>query len=277
MSKRIEREIEKIYNRVFKQVMKKYSINKTINSSPTDLRKTISRLIDSKFYNEFAKKFSKELAKKGLAEQRGIWKKYFQAAKTSGRGVVHRTYTEFQQAQITKAVQHNFTMIKSIPKHILAVYEQKYIQTLKEQVLEGSVGRGAFEKELKKQGHKNSKLIARTETAKLHTIVMENRARDIGSSAYIWLSSNDIRTRKSHKDMKGVVVFWRNNDEEKPNLDNMFGNAGEFPNCRCTPTPIFNEKDLTQSSYKVYNYKTHRIITMNKQKLSQALKEGELK
>ena len=63
---------------------------------------------------------------------------------------------------------------------------------------------------------------------------------------------------------------------EKPLLDNMRGNAGEFPNCRCSPEPIFDENDLTKSNYKVYDYRNHKIINMSKKELIQALQKGSL-
>ncbi len=277
MNKRqIEREIQKIYNRVFRRVMRRMSTRRYLRSSDDKIKDVILNLENSKFYNEFSKRFAKALARQGLADSRGVWRKYFEAAKLSQQGVIHKTFSEFQKAQLYKAVQHNFTMIKSIPKHILAVYERKYIKALKEQVLEGTATRGSFERELREAGHKNSKLIARTETAKLQTAITENRSTDLGSPAYIWRSSSDGRTRTSHRNMNSVVVFWRKSDAEKPNLDNMWGNAGEFPNCRCSPMPIFDEKDLTQASYKVYNYKTHKIITMNRRDLDEALKNKKL-
>jgi hypothetical protein len=76
--------------------------------------------------------------------------------------------------------------------------------------------------------------------------------------------------------MNGVVVFWRTNELEKPRLDNMYGNAGEFPNCRCDPQIIFDENDLDKNNYKVYNYNSHTIINMTKKELINALEKGEL-
>ena len=148
-----------------------------------------------------------------------------------------------------------------------------YMTTLIEQTIKGTKPRGAFKKELQKHGATNAEVIARTEAAKLQTVVLESRATDIGSVAYIWLASKDKRTRKSHREMDGVVVFWK---FEKPLLDEMRGHAGQFPNCRCSPEPIFDEDDLTKSNYRVYNYKTDNVINMTKKELLEALKRGQL-
>ena len=74
--------------------------------------------------------------------------------------------------------------------------------------------------------------------------------------------------------MDTVIVFWRP-DAEKPLRDNMRGNAGEFPNCRCYPAPILDESDLTKSNYKVYNYHTDKIENgWTKKKLLEAIQRG---
>ena len=75
--------------------------------------------------------------------------------------------------------------------------------------------------------------------------------------------------------MNGVIVFWRSADQ-KPLLDNMRGDAGEFPNCRCSPEPILDVDDLTKTTYKVYNYLTDKVMTMNKKELIDHLERGNL-
>ena len=177
--------------------------------------------------------------------------------------------------QLSAAVKHNFTMIKSIPARMMEILEHKYTSTLIEEVAKGKLPRGSFERQLKAHGHKQAKLIARTETAKLQTAIVQNRSQDLGSVMYRWRSSNDKRTRPSHREMNDVIVFWRS-DLEKPLLDEMYGNAGEFPNCRCSPQPILDENDITNSWYKVYDYRQHKIISLGKNELIKAMQNGGL-
>ena len=271
---RLEKEIDKIYWSVFNKVFKTYKLS-LYRGRLDFLKDGLLRLQNSKEYKEFSEKFAKELSKIGINYQKGLWRKYFKAAKEKRVVGLPSTYNEFQLEMMKKAVIHNFKMIQSIPSKVLEVYQYKYATTLLQQVAEGSIGRGSFEKQLKEHGHKHSRIIARTETAKLQTSILENRSRDIGSIAYIWLSSRDSRTRPSHKMMNGVLVFWRQ-ENEKPHLDNMIGNAGEFPNCRCSPQPIFDESDIKESFVKVYDYRTHEIITMRKQEVIKALEKGSL-
>ena len=275
MNKSIEREIMKIYYAVFNKVYTKARLAALSKGGHLGIVETATMLESSKAYNEFAKKFAKELAKKGLSTKRAVWRKYYNAAKRLHYVAIPPTFAEYEFSVMSKAIENNFKMIKSIPSEVLKIMRHDYTSKLIEQVAKGSMTRGAFERELKMHGAKNARLIARTETAKLQTVIVENRATEIGSVAYIWRASNDKRTRPSHKAMDDVIVFWRE-QSEKPLLDGMRGNAGEFPNCRCTPQPIFDQDDLKKSTYKVYNYKTDKVESMRKNVLVERLKKGSL-
>lgn len=77
-------------------------------------------------------------------------------------------------------------------------------------------------------------LIARTETARTASNLTMARAMYVGSTGYIWRTAGDSDVRPSHASMAGRVVSW----DDPPELDNMRGHAGCFPNCRCWPEPI---------------------------------------
>lgn len=275
MNKRTERLINKIYQEVFKKIFNRKRITQASKGQSQNVVSSLLQLQNSKQYDKFAEKFAKKLASAGLSNQRGVWRKYYQAAKARHFVAIPDTYTKYELQLMQEAVKHNFKLIKSIPQHVMSVYQQKDIQTVIEQIAQGKVGRKTFETELKQHGAKNARLIARTESAKLQTAIDEHRATSLGSVCYEWCSSSDRRTRPSHRKMNGVIVFWRP-DNQKPLLDKMRGNAGEFPNCRCTPLPILDETDITKSSYKVYNYHSDSIITLSKSKLIESIKKGEL-
>lgn len=276
LPKNTEKIITQIYQAVFKKVFSPREIAKLSQpGKEKELEKQIDSLKSSPKYDKFCKEFAIKLSKKGMSHQKAEWRKYFKEAKRKHTLGLPDTYTEYEKQLMIKTVKHNFDMIKSIPDHVLSVYKQQLIQSLVKEVAEGKASRGSFKKELASHGQKNAQLIARTETAKLRTFILENRASDLGSVAYMWLASKDKRTRPSHRAMDGVIVFWRSFDE-KPLLDNMRGNAGEFPNCRCSPEPIFDEDDLTKAVYKVYDYRTNSIISMRRIELIEALKKGSL-
>lgn len=275
MNKRTERLINRIYQEVFKKIFTKKRLVQASKGQSQAIVSTVFQLQNSSKYDEFCKKFAKKLASAGLSQQKGIWRKYYEAAKAKHLGILPETYSRYQQLLLQEAVKHNFKMIKSIPEHVLSVYQQEAVEAVIDQIAKGKTGRKSFETVLKQHGAKNAKLIARTESAKLQTAIDETRATSLGSVCYQWLSSNDRRTRQSHREMNGVIVFWRP-DNQKPLLDKMRGNAGEFPNCRCTPIPILDENDLTKSSYSVYDYTQDKIVNMSRAKLIECIKQGGL-
>lgn len=275
MNKQVEKDVEKLYNDVLKKVYTKEELRNLSKGSRAGILKRVALLNSSRTYDKFARKFAKQLAAKGIRYKRGEWRKFFNEARKMNYIAINKTWTEFETEQLTKLVQQNFTMIKSLPNESVKLIEHKYTQTLINQVAKGSIGRRTFEQQLLSHGAKNAKMIARTETAKLQTSITKTRAQDLGSVAYRWVSTRDKRTRKSHQEMNGVVVFWRP-EYQKPLLDGMRGDAGEFPNCRCAANPIVNVKRLEQSVYKVYDYRNDKIITMSKTKLIEHLQNGSL-
>lgn len=273
INRRTEAKIRKIYAKVFKEVFNKTNTDLMVEGKDEEVLLKIRQLSESKIYKEFCEKFAKELAKEGLSQERGLWRKYFNAAKAAHYIALPKNFEEFETKLYNQMTSENFQMIKSIPEDMLKIMNHKYSETLVEEVIKGKRTRGSFRRELLSHGHKNANLIARTESAKIQTQVLQYRATSLGSVVYEWLSSNDRRTRESHRKMNGVIVFWK---QMKPHLDNMYGHAGEFPNCRCSPQPILDEDDLTENTYKVYNYKTEQIVSMTRKELLEKIKEGQL-
>lgn len=80
-------------------------------------------------------------------------------------------------------------------------------------------------------------LIARTETSRAATVLLQARSEAVGSVAYLWRTVRDSAVRESHHKMEGTLVLW----DEPPTLDGLTGHAGALPNCRCYPEPVFND------------------------------------
>ena len=273
MNTAIDRQIQQIYKKVYAQVFNQPRTTQLLRGNSQAVNAALDFLTLSEQYDEFARKFAKELAKKGLRGKTGEWRRYYQAAKSKSFIGIPHTLSQYEANVMTRAIEENFQMIKSIPVRMKEIMQHKYTSTLIEEVAKGTLGRGSFEKLLARHGNKQAKLIARTETAKLQTAILEERSTQIGSVAYEWRASHDKRTRPSHREMDGVIVFWKH---EKPLRDGMRGGAGEFPNCRCTPQPILDEDDLTESYYKVYDYRTDKIIRLSKKELITALRRNSL-
>lgn len=80
-------------------------------------------------------------------------------------------------------------------------------------------------------------LIARTEVAKANSVITQARSAQVDSTHYIWRTADDADVRDSHAEMEGQIVAW----DDPPTLsDGTTTHAGQFPNCRCYPEPVFN-------------------------------------
>ena len=64
---------------------------------------------------------------------------------------------------------------------------------------------------------------------------LRSRARTV--DGYVWRTAGDSDVRSSHKKMNGKFVRW----DDPPQLDNLNGDAGALPNCRCYPEPLIPE------------------------------------
>jgi len=84
-----------------------------------------------------------------------------------------------------------------------------------------------------------AQLIARTEVARTSSLLVESRARHIGSSHYIWRTVLDGRVRKEHRRLEGKVIAW--DDPPIAGEDGMRYHAGQGPRCRCFSEPIIPE------------------------------------
>lgn len=83
------------------------------------------------------------------------------------------------------------------------------------------------------------KLIARTETAKANSALVQAQAEDVDLDWYVWHTSEDARVRYAHRKMDGVLVSWA----QPPNPERLFPEKGVKPtgpyhagciyNCRC--------------------------------------------
>jgi SPP1 gp7 family putative phage head morphogenesis protein len=81
-------------------------------------------------------------------------------------------------------------------------------------------------------------LIARTETAKAQSAIVEARARHIGSDQYIWRTMMDSAVRPMHRGLEGTVQSWDDPPEAEANGEHH--HPGNFPNCRCYAEPLLS-------------------------------------
>ncbi len=128
------------------------------------------------------------------------------------------------------------TLIKSLP---LEAAQRVHELTLKG--LEDSARAKEYAKEIMRSGEvaeSRAMLIARTETARTATVLLQARATSAGLTHYVWETSKDSDVRPGHKAMQGKVCEWANPPAVNENGRIMHHHPGEIWNCRCYAAPV---------------------------------------
>lgn len=142
---------------------------------------------------------------------------------------------DFYKEQLVVWVNQNVDLIKTIPEDTL--------DSMREIVHEGfAKGKTStvMAKEIQKaysNGLKHAKFIARDQTAKLNGKIQQAQQQDAGIEEYIWDTSGDSRTRKSHRELDGKKFSWL---EPPLNSDGRRCHPGEDYACRCIGRPVFH-------------------------------------
>lgn len=89
--------------------------------------------------------------------------------------------------------------------------------------------------------YSRAKLIARTEVAKTASALQEARARQAGSTHYVWRTARDADVRPGHAEMEGKVCAWDDPPAVNENGRIMYHHPGRIWNCRCWPAAIIPE------------------------------------
>jgi SPP1 gp7 family putative phage head morphogenesis protein len=96
-----------------------------------------------------------------------------------------------------------------------------------------------IEKEIMKTGHvtqARARTIARTEVSRTSSLLLESRARFVGSTHYHWHSSEDSDVRELHRKLNRHVFAWDNPPVSGENGER--SHPGCIYNCRCWAEPI---------------------------------------
>jgi len=104
-------------------------------------------------------------------------------------------------------------------------------------------GRAAeIQKEILSTGHvtaARARTIARTEVSRTASLLLESRAKYVGSTHYIWHTSGDADVRPTHRKLNNKIFAW--DDPPVTETTGERANPGCIWNCRCWAEPILPE------------------------------------
>ena len=81
--------------------------------------------------------------------------------------------------------------------------------------------------------------IARTETARVASLLTQARAQYIGSEGYIWRTGQDSDVRPLHKELEGKLIKW--SDPPVAGSNGERAHAGQIYECRCWAEVVLPE------------------------------------
>ena len=167
------------------------------------------------------------------------WKRVIKA--TLGIDIMEDYYLgSFYAEQITKWVEYNVSLIKTIPEDSL--------ENMRKIVYDGfNEGKTTTRivKEIQREygiSKRRAELIARDQTAKLNGQIQRAQQQDAGIEKYIWYTTGDQRVRRSHSELNGKMFSWDNPPE---NSDGRKCHPGEDYQCRCIGRPVFNRNTIS--------------------------------
>jgi SPP1 gp7 family putative phage head morphogenesis protein len=132
------------------------------------------------------------------------------------------------------------SLITSLPRETAQRVHDLTIESIA-----ASSGRAAeIAREILRSGHvskSRAMLIARTETSRTASLLVEARAKYVGSTHYIWRTVGDSDVRPTHRKLNGKVFAW--DDPPVTETTGERAHPGQIYNCRCWSEVILPTED----------------------------------
>lgn len=258
---------ESLFKRLLKSIMKKI---RAVIASCKDYNEVIAKLQAFSATKEFQKacrQAARQTVTMLAVGQQRSWREAATAS-SQGRRIFLALQKELQTSRIGERVQQiideNAKLIQTVPHNLALEFsrmagETQFAGYRPDELLK------EFQKRAPHLTDVQARRIARTETGKAATALIQARAEALNLPFYTWLTSRDERVRKSHTIMNGVICAW----DDPPNPEKMAGEKsygsyhphGIF-NCRCEALPVVDVKDI-QFPARVHRH--GKIVTVNNQ------------
>jgi uncharacterized protein with gpF-like domain len=261
------RRIEELYRRELNALLGRF-FDMPEDATLVDI---ISRLTDYKRVDQMFRRYAETAAERMVTGLRAQNAKSWREAASQGmegKAVYAALQTELSGPMgslVRQRVQTNAELISTLPAK-LAQSVTRRVARGSQQGARASTIAARLRRDIPAAYRARVKLIARTETSKTSTALTRARSESIGAGWGIWRTSKDVRVRRSHRLLDGVLIPF-NND---PNPEKLAGEKstlgsygpGECPNCRCSFEPLLRYSQV-QWPAKVYYGGAVRRMTIN--------------
>lgn len=238
---------EQKYRRLLNAIMKEIDSKITRCTTTQEVQTVLQGIINSPRFDSLCRQAAQQMATILAVGQKASWR---EAARASGQGrlIYQALMRELKSTPIgptvSQIVEQNASLIKTVPQKIA----RRFSDLVKQRRFEG-VRPEEIMQEIRQQTphltEYQARLIARTESAKASTALVQARAESMDLPFYEWHSVKDKRTRTAHREMSGVICRW----SDPPNPEALFPgedshdsggpyHPGCIYNCRCSAFPI---------------------------------------
>lgn len=220
---------------------------------PSKIVALIRQYAETKAFQELMERaVSRMITAVGSAEK-STWRQAA-IASTKGKVIYAALRDEVHNTAIGPAINeivaNNSLLIKTVPRDIAAKFAA-YAQRMQMKGVRPADIAREMQKKAPQLAAYQVRRIARTETAKAASALMQARCNEIGCEWYIWHTCEDERVRTSHSQMEGVLCRW----SDPPNPEALFPmkgvkahgpyHPGGIYNCRCIALPVIGPEDLS--------------------------------
>lgn len=231
---------------------------------PVEIERTLREFMQGSSFTSLCEKAARQMATTLAVGQKTTWREAA-AASTRGREIFLALKKELDAGIGAKV--REITMANAWKIRTTTIQSAMKLTDIASQGYQAGLRPSEIAKQMKKAlpsaTNGQIKLIARTETSKAATALVEARSHDLGLNWYIWRTAKDgDRVRKSHQIMEGVICRW----DDPPDPEALAGlksygpyHPGGFPNCRCIAIPIISIRDISYPA-KVHIAGSVRII-----------------
>jgi SPP1 gp7 family putative phage head morphogenesis protein len=203
-----------------------------------------------------------------FSSQKTNWRTWREAASRSSQA--GKLYSMLQAemqgptgARVQSLIRENASLISSLPLRSAQTLVDEITKAQQAGARPGTIAK-MYQKRFPELLHSRVQLISRTETAKASSALTQARAEALNLDWFEWGTSKDKRTRKSHKNMNGVLCAW----QDLPSPEKLVGEAdygvyaaGATFNCRCLVLPLLAFSDVSWP-HKVYRNGSIKQMTL---------------
>jgi len=232
--------------RIFRQIRQAIASAVT----PAAAARALLQIAASPQFDTLCREAARQMVTQLAVGQRSTWRAAA-AASGQGRRIYRALMSELARTgtgqAVSQIVQQNAQLIRTVPTQLAG----RITDLVKQRRFEGFRPEDIMQEVRKMAPHLTdveARRIARTESSKASTALVQARAEALGLDFYIWRTARDgERVRSSHRMMEGVICRW----SDPPDPEGMAGersygayHPGGIFNCRCIALPVIAPEDI---------------------------------